>query len=607
MSCLTPTTGNAPLTFTGAIQYFMTAQCLLTPNILPEANVHDHDTFDVIVIGAGTAGSVVANRLSEVKNWNVLLLEAGDDPPVESDIPGRVGALASTKYDWQYFTVNNSKTNQALVNGSVSWIRGKMFGGCSSINGMIYMRGNIQDYQHWYDNGNEEWNVDDVERCFKKAENLQDSNKLNNPTIQGFYGQDGPIVLNKFNSSVLQVTEGFLDAWDEVGFKKVPDLNVAKAMGSGHATVTAANGIRQSTNKAYLMPAANRKNLKILKNAFVTKILINDAKIAYGVELEWQGKLLNLYASSEIILSAGPINSPQLLMLSGVGPAEHLHSNNINCIVNSSQVGKNLQDHLMVPITIYADVPETAAITEANLDIMNYLANREGSLAHCDMISDIVAFYSTIENATFPNSQNHVSIFPKKSAIVKKVFNGFFSYNETVADDLAEKNKNKSLFLFAYILLHPYSMGNILLKSNNPKDHPLIYPNYFQDSRDVDIAIKGIKMATEIVNTTFIKSINGFLDRMNVPECNSLELNSEDYWKCICRNLVTTIYHPIRTCQMGNNITTSVVDSRLRVHGVNHLRVIDSSVMPSDTSGNTNGPTIMIGERGAELVKEDHY
>ncbi|XP_035432780.2 ecdysone oxidase-like [Spodoptera frugiperda] len=607
--CWSQFTGAAgPSSLAAIIQCFATANLFFLNDLLLGSSInHDSDEFDFIIIGAGSAGSVVANRLSEIEDWNILLLEAGGDPPITSDIPGLQTLLYGSKHDWQYKTVNNGITSQGLKDGSVGWTKGKMLGGSSSINALAYVPGNTQDYQNWYDAGNEEWSVEDVQRCFKKLESLQNKKMLQDPNIKDVYGHNGPLIINRYNHTLRTYTDHVIESWDKIGFKRVSDLKAANFLGSGIITATATNGVRQSTNKAYLQPIKDRSNLVIMKDTLVTKILINDTALsAYGVEVEKNGEKKVYYASKEIILSAGSVSSPQLLMLSGVGPKEHLESYNIETLVDSPMVGQNLQDHALLPITIYANAPGEQSLLELTGEVLKYITKREGYLAQSSIITDGAAFYSTIENATFPNIQNHLTIINKNNILLKSVLQVAFHYNDAVVDSITNLNKNHALYFFENILLHPYSKGNIALQSNDPKDAPLIYANYFDDSRDLDVAVAGIKMATKILDTPYFKKINAFLGSMDVPECNEYELDSEDYWRCICINLVTSIFHPMGSCKMGSDISTSVVNSRLQVHGVNNLRVIDAGVFPSTISGNINGACIMVGERGSELIKEDY-
>ncbi|CAB3253641.1 unnamed protein product [Arctia plantaginis] len=283
--CEIPTTGGFPNTFASAVQFFAASQCLLTEGIVKEDYIPSNTKFDFIIVGGGSAGSVLANRLSEIKEWKILLLEAGDDPPVESNVPALDKSVFRTQYDWKYLTTGDAEIDQAVINNSINWPRGKMLGGSSNLNAMIYIEGNDQDYQRWYDAGNLEWSVQDVRRCFKKGQSYQNERLLQNPKITEHYGHNGPLIINTFNSTYRIVADKILKSWNDIGIKNVPDLNTANVLGSGIVSVTAAYGERQSSNKAYLNPVLHRKNLKVLKNSFVTKILIRrSSKVAYGVE-----------------------------------------------------------------------------------------------------------------------------------------------------------------------------------------------------------------------------------------------------------------------------------------------------------------------------------
>ncbi|XP_075979936.1 ecdysone oxidase-like [Anticarsia gemmatalis] len=608
-SCSAPTAGIASSVFASAVQFFATAQCLTPEGPYSDADVEDFAIFDFIICGAGSAGSVLANRLSEVKDWNILLIEAGDDPPIEAKIPGLHSDLYNTKYNWGYKSTDNGIICQANINGSIEYPRGKTFGGCSNINGMIYMRGNTEDYQRWYDAGNTEWSLDHAQRCFRKAENFQDAKLDKFPEIKVYYGHDGPLVINTFNNTHRHLAKKVLSAWHEIGFKNVKDLNVANAFGSGIMRATASNGERNSVSEAYLHPVKHRRNLKIMKNTLVTKVLINDTdtskKHAYGVLVERNGKRITILSKKEVILSAGTINSPQLLMLSGIGPKAHLKSKRIKTLLDLPMVGQNLEDHNFMPITVYTDEPVEVTEADKQFQVIKYFYDRSGYLAEFSFY-DILAFHAMDRNAKYPDFQYYVIKMEKNTSDLKDFFVRINRYKDSLVDSIVELNKKYTLYAFQISLLHPYSKGNVSLNSNDPKDLPLIHLNYFSNPRDLELIVSGIQKLLEVLETKHFKSVKGYLGRVKWSACDKFKLGSRDYWKCLCINMIGTVYHPVGTCKMGSSASNSVVSSRLKVHGVGNLRVIDASVMPNQISGNINGPCVMIGERGAELIKEDY-
>ncbi|KAG6445913.1 glucose dehydrogenase [FAD, quinone] [Manduca sexta] len=605
-SCLMPTVGTAPQVFNSAFQFFAAAQCLITENWPTNADVCDFETFDFIIVGSGSCGSIVANRLSENPKWKILLIEAGGIPPVESIITAFDQQLMGSEFDWDFRTVNDNKTSQALINGSVPWPRGKLLGGGSSLNGMIYIKGNDNDFLRWYNAGNKEWHPNVTRKYFEKVEKLKDKNLLRDPATRNNYGHNGPVIIDSLQSPYRNVTKYVIDAWDEIGLKRSRDVSALNAFGGGTFRVTSYKGRRQSTAKSYLNTIKKRKNLKILYNAFVTEILVSsNDKTAYGVMVEVNGEKKVFYAQLEVIVSAGTISTPPLLMLSGIGPCDHLRANNINCKVNSPMVGQNLQDHYSVPaVTVYGDIPKLQTTEEQNFDVIRYLYNREGYLSYISS-ADVTALYSSSENASYPEFQAFLVIYDKNSSGIQEGLSRRM-FKQSVIDSISEINVDHSLFQFTFVLLHPKSRGNISLSSNNPKDKPLIYANSFDHPQDIKKTLIGMKKLISVVNSTYFKSIGGFLGRIKSEECDNFALESDDYLVCISKYMLTTIYHPVGSCKMGLDINTSVVDSRLRVHGCKNLRVIDASVMPTQISANTNAASMMVGERGADLVKEDY-
>ncbi|XP_045535770.1 glucose dehydrogenase [FAD, quinone]-like [Papilio machaon] len=576
--------------------------CFISDKWEPSADIKDGDKFNFIIVGAGSAGCVVANRLSEVKTWKVLLIEAGGDPPIESYVPQYDQRLFGTEFDWQYKTVPTGRTNSANVEESIDWPRGKMLGGSSGINSMIYFRGLAFDFDKWYELGNKEWRADIIFKYYKKLESFQDHKLLRNPKIRDLYGLNGPQVINTFNWTDEKVFENILNSYNQMGLQIHDDLQLANLLGAGLSRDTASNGRRASTATTYLSQIQHRENFKLIKNAFVVKILLDSNSKAYGVVVKYRGKEIKVFASEEVIISAGSINSPQLLMLSGIGEKKHLESKNIDCKVDLPGVGKNLQDHIIIHVPIFGSKPRAQNEIDKYLGVALYAYNRTGYLAQ-PSASHIIAFYSRNRKATHPEFQVHLDLSDKNSSYAKSIFSIF---KEPIYQSFSELTEKYDSFVFRFNLLRPYSRGNIYLNTSNPFDHPLIYANYLEDERDIEATVEGIRMLTGIVETDYFKSIDAFIGRYNWTKCNKYKHNTYDYWRCITPEIVNTIYHPVGTCAMGPDPSSAVVDSRLRVHHVKGLRVIDASIMPYITSCNTNGPTIMIGERGSDLIKEDH-
>lgn len=480
-----------------------------------------------------------------------------------------------------------------------------MLGGSGSINAMIYVRGRDADFKTWQDGGNPSWSPENVSAKYRKAESYQNMNLLQNPDIKSYYGSDGPVAINVFNSTYRALTEKIIDSWDYIGYKRVKDINSAKYEGfgvSGIISVNAANGKRSGVYSSYLVPAKSRSNLRILTGAYVTKVLLNDKNEAFGVEVNVYGENKTFYSNKEVIVSGGTVNSPQLLMLSGIGPQADLVAKNITCKVDLPNVGKNLQDHSYTPIAIYGDEPGSEDPSAYQYEVLKYMFNKTGLLAQ-NYFSDVCAFYSRTNNLTYPEFQNHFVIFNRNTTGLKARFGKF---KDEVAASFAEPNAQKALYIFSVILLHPLSKGSISLRSSNPYDKPIIRYSYFEDERDIQTISEGIKGLVKIVDSPYFKSINAYVQRINITQCNDLQFQSDDYWKCYLRNLALTVDHPVGTCKMGPDAATAVVDNYLKVYGVKNLRVIDASIMPSVTSGNTNAPSIMIGEMGADMIKQEY-
>ena len=527
--------------------------------------------YRYIIVGAGSAGSVLSNRLTENFDSSVLLLEAGKaDKKQEIHIPLAFSKLFHTEYDWSYYTEPQTELN----NRKIFYPRGKTLGGTSSINAMIYIRGHRQDYERWSKLGNEGWSFAEVLPYFKKAENYQQkrSNNSNNYGLNGYLS-----VSNRRYTNCLSQT--FIEAAREIGIPTLKDLNCSEPEGVGLYPVTQFKGQRHSTAKAYLKPIINRKNLTIRTEAQVTRLLWEELRII-GVEYLHQGKLHQVKATQEVILCGGAINSPQLLMLSGIGNGSHLQKLGIPVIVDLPGVGKNLQDHLAVGISYQCNKISTLdnALTLGNW--LQYLLFKKGPFT--SNVAEAGGFIKTQVDLQQSDLQFHFTP-------------GYFILD----GDGFIKSQGQG-FTIAPTLIKPKSRGQINLSSSDPFTAPRIQPNYLTHEADWQVLIQGLKLSRQIVNTAAFEPFRGdeYLPGDKVR-------TDEDFAQYI-RESVSTIYHPVGTCKMGKQ-PMGVVNSNLQVHGVEGLRVVDASIMPDIVSGNTNAPTIMIAEKAADLIKQNRH
>jgi choline dehydrogenase len=524
---------------------------------------------DFIVVGAGSAGCAVAARLSEDSATRVLLLEAGgEDRNRWIHIPLGFGkTFADPSVNWCYET----EPDPGASNRRVFWPRGKVLGGSSSINGMVYIRGQAEDFDHWRQLGNTGWSFDDVLPYFKRAEHQTRG-------ADAFHGTDGPLCV----SDVLDrhpICEAFIESAIELGFPHNDDFNGASQDGVGYHQTTTRNGRRCSTAVGYLRPAMERPNLRVMTHALTEKIVF-DGRRATGVTLRQNGREVTARAGREVILCGGAVNSPQLLMLSGIGPPEHLAELGIPVLQKLPGVGQSLQDHYSAPIKLKCRLPITVNdVMQSNarkLKVgLQYMMFRNGPLAMGT--SPAALFARTRPELASPDIKCSISPFS--------------------ADRPQDGLHPWSGFTVIAYQLRPESRGQIKLKTNEPADPPAVYPNYLATETDQRTIVAGLRLCRKLLATP---QLQRFIESEFLP---GHEVQSDEQLLEFARQRGGTVYHPTSTCKMGND-PMGVVDPKLRVRGIEGLRVADASIMPTVVSGNTNAATIMIGERAADMVRE---
>ena len=524
--------------------------------------------YDFIIVGAGSAGCVLAHRLTENPQTNVLLLEAGTpDKKQEIHIPAAFGKLFKSEVDWNYET----EPQPFLNNRRLYQPRGKMLGGSSSMNAMIYMRGHRDDYDRWGALCGEAWNFEAVLPFFKKAENQERG-------ANDFHGTGGNLNVADLRT-VNPLTRAFVEAGGELGFPVTTDFNGAEQEGFGFNQVTQKGGKRCSAAAGYLKPALKRPNLTVLTGAQVTRLNLNGNRVA-EVEYVRDGNARTAVANREVILSGGAFNSPQILMLSGIGAPSKLEAHGIETKINLPGVGENLQDDLFTAVTFQCTQPVTLANAESKLNIAKYLLLRKGQLT--SNVAEACAFVKTDASLSKPNLQFHFG----------PVY--YVNHGLTVPEGHG--------FSIGPTLIRPKSRGFVALRSNDPFAAPLIQPNHFENTDDLDLFVEGVRLAFRLAATRAFAPFCGEIYQYDAA--NPIDAGSTaDQIAEFIRNNCETLYHPVGTCRMGTDAGAAVVDPELKVYGTENLRVVDASVFPEAIGGNPNATIIMIAEKAADLIK----
>jgi choline dehydrogenase len=527
----------------------------------------DIGLFDYVIVGAGSSGCVLANRLSADASKRVLLLEAGGSDNYHwIHIPvGYLYCMGNPRTDWGYSTVKEPGLNGR----SLAYPRGKVMGGCSSINGMIYMRGQAADYDHWRQLGNEGWGWDDLLPLFRKSEDHQ---RLNGP----FHGQGGELRVEKQRLS-WPILDAVREAAEELGVPKVDDFNAGDNFGSSYFEVNQKAGFRFNAVRAFIRPVRHRKNLTIITHAQVERIVF-EGRRAIGLELRLNRQAAQVRNSGEIILSAGAIGTPHLLQLSGVGPAALLQEHDIRVLHNLPGVGENLQDHLQIRTAFKITGAQTLNERQATLAgkaciALEYVFRRSGPMSMAP--SQLGIFMKTDQRFETPNIEFHVQ--PLSLEAFGQPLHPYPAITVSVCN------------------LRPQSRGTVRIVSSRPEDHPAIAPNYLATEGDRQVAADSIGAARRLMATRRMAQY-----RPEEFKPGAHERSPQDLARA-AGDIATTIFHPVGTAKMGSD-DAAVVDAELKVRGIAGLRIVDCSIMPTIVSGNTHAPAVLIAEKAAQVI-----
>ncbi|HKS60809.1 MAG TPA: choline dehydrogenase [Xanthobacteraceae bacterium] len=527
-------------------------------------------SFDYIVVGAGSAGCVLANRLSASGRHRVLVLEAGgEDRNIWIHVPiGYAKLFADAKNNWLY----SSEPELECAGRSIIQPRGKVLGGSSSINGLLYIRGQAEDFDHWRQLGNAGWSFTDVLPYFRRAEDQQRGE-------DELHGVGGPLAVRDVSEGH-PLCDAFIDACEQAGLPRTDDFNGPSQEGAGYFQLTTRNGRRWSTARGYLKPARKRGNVAVVANALTTRLLF-EGRRAVGVEYIKDGGKHVARANAEVIVSGGAFNSPQLLQLSGVGPADLLQQHGIAVVADMKGVGADLQDHYQARFNYRGTTRNTindmmGSVVGRVAAGLRYALLRKGFLTIGAGYAG--GFFKTDPSLPTPDVQFHFILFS--------------------ADSVGQKLHPWPGFLTSVCQLRPESRGFVRIKSADPAQAPAIQPRYLTAQVDRDVMVAGMKLIRRVMGQP---AMARYIDEELMP---GAKVQTDAELLEFARQKGTTVFHPTSTCRMGSDVT-AVVDERLRVHGFDGLRVADASIMPTVVSGNTNAACVMIGEKASDMILED--
>lgn len=525
--------------------------------------------YDYVVVGAGSAGCVIANRLSARPDVRVLLLEAGpkdNNPWIHIPI-GYYRTMDDSRISWGY------QTEPDVAGRRFVWPRGKVLGGCSSVNGLVYVRGQAEDFDRWRQLGCTGWSFDDVLPFFRRAEGA-----VMDDLDDGFHATDGPLGVTR--ASAHPLCDAYLEAAQQAGIPANPDYNGRSQEGAGYFHVTTKNGWRSSAATAYLRPVKQRPNLDIQTSSHVRRLIMDQRRVT-GLEVDRDGQTQTIHARREVVISAGAINTPQILQLSGIGDGDTLRSHGIEVQHHLPEVGENLQDHFTCSSKYRCTQPITVNDEAGNIigqarSALRWLKDRGGPMSLS--AGQLGVFAKTSPDLATPDVQFHFLRF--------------------TASERGGKLDPFSGFTVTMCQLRPESRGHVRIASANHRDKPRIQPNYLSEAKDRDVMVKGMHLVRQVANQP---ALNSYIAEEYAP---GPEVQSDEAMLEYVRSKGSTIFHPSSTCRMGGD-DGAVVDARLKVNGIDGLRVADASIMPTLVSGNTNAGCIMIGEKAASMIQED--